>query len=60
MYSALFKYLLKHAHTNDDLSERFLEDYDLISIEQITTTGSQLPYIYWNRAVIIRKDIWIL
>ena len=57
---------------NEDMSEPSLDDYDLIPIEQIPTTGSQthdkinrlnrehfglIPQVHWNQEVLIRKDM---
>jgi len=38
--SALFTHLLEHKQINKGMSEPSLEDYDLIPIEQLPTTGS--------------------
>ena len=46
MSSALFTHLLAHTQINKDLPESSLEDYDLIPIEQLPTTGSYIYLLY--------------
>jgi len=40
MFSVLFTHLLEHTQINKHLPEPPLDDYDLIPIEQLPTTGS--------------------
>ena len=56
MYSALFTHLLEHTQINKDMSEPSLEDYDLIPIEQLPTTGS---YTQDKINRLIREIFWI-
>ena len=56
MSSALFTHLLEHTRINKDLPEPSLEDYDLIPIEQLPTTGS---YTQDKINRLIRETFWI-
>ena len=57
MSSALFTHLLEHTRINTDLPEPSLEDYDLIPIEQLPTTGS---YTEDKINRLIRETFWIV
>ena len=54
--SALLMHLLDHTQISKDMSETSLEDYDLIPIERLPTTGS---YTQDKINRLIRETFWI-